>query len=284
MMREIEAVPNGPLEGLRVIGFHGEVKPTRTPGRSEPIYVDEQGRLVRIEQVGPSRDAVGTRKVWLKVGPAAGEGPLPGHATRFDAPLPAYLGYLVMVVGRDERKWASSIRSIEPAMDTPDLRRFLDWLVSWDVPPPEGLRVRMPGEVVAWYCNEQNASGLHQRIAGVARNELIEAAQARNQGRLYQASWWLSRAGLDDSDQFLAAVGLRHSSPPVADAFVQGGFPGRPVEEVQAGLVRAEQIFQSLCQWKEPEQALRKTNIGSVLDARRAHARARHLVPLEGHG
>jgi hypothetical protein len=195
--------------------------------------------------------------------------------------MPAYLGYLVMVVGRREREWASSIRSIVPAMDTPELLRFLDWLARGAAPPPDDLKVRVLGELVAWYCNPRDAFGLHQRIAGVARHALIDAVRARDKRTLYQMSWWLSRAGLDDSDQFLAAVGLEHCDPPLAHDFLQGGFAGRPAEAVQAGLVSARQVLWSLSQWAEPVERPGAANIGRRLRSSRSHVRSAHTISAQ---
>jgi hypothetical protein len=277
MMRKMEAREDQGLEGLRVIGFHGEVNPARTPARCGPIYSDTEGHLVRIERVEPSSQKE-TATIWLRVGPRVGEGLLPGDATRLEEPLPAFLGHLFVVLGKDERSHAPQLRAMGGPLETPALSQFLDWFAGGALLPPRGLPVRRLGDAVAWYCASKDAFSLHQRITSVALEELIQAARVRNEKGLYQASWWLSRAGLDDMAQFLAAVGLERSSPAMASAFVRGVFARRSPEEIEAGLARARNMFLSLCQPLAPPVSPRP-NIGKLL-ARRSLVRKQNLVEV----
>jgi hypothetical protein len=246
MKRALEVAPGERLEGVQVIGFHGGVAPEHTPGQREPVLANSQGRLVGIERVEYSPAGPPQQSVWTRTGELWRTGLLPGHATLLESPWPAYWGHIVMVLGQDEQAHASSLATIEPRVENPRVNELVRWLSEPANAPPPPLTQRL-GELVAWYCSPAQAFALYQRIARVAEKEMIRAANAGEDGAVYRASWWLTRAALDDTGRYLAAVGLEHSDPGMAEAYLKSTFRKTPAEEIEAALSHARGVFTALC-------------------------------------
>jgi hypothetical protein len=180
----------------------------------------------------------------------------PGSATRLESPWPARWGHIVVVLGKDEQAHASALATIEPRVENPRLNELVHWLEGAASAPPLAQRL---GELVAWYCSPAQAFALYQRVARVAEKEMIRAANAGENGALYRASWWLTRAALDDTGRFLAAVGLERGDPGMAEAYLKSTFRKRPAEEIEAALAHARGVFSACCAAERHTPAMQET-------------------------
>jgi hypothetical protein len=241
MRRTLKVVAGGRIEGLSVIGFHGEVDPSHTPGRREAVFADTEGHLVGMEGVEPGGE------VRVVTGQQAGGGALPGMATRFARAFPAQRGFIVVVVGGQERSHADALGTAVAPGGSPSLEAFMRWLATEEADAPEGLMAQRLGEAVAWYCGPEDASALYQRIAHVAEKEMVRAACLGEESALYQMSWWRSRVALSDPDRYFAAVGLERSNRSMADAYLKAVLRKKSPDELEAGLEHARRQFDSLC-------------------------------------
>jgi len=247
MRRKREVVAGGRIEGVSVIGFHGGIDPAHTPGRREAVFVDAEGRLVGLE--GVEREGEVARSVLVVTGRQAGEGPLPGTATRFMRSFPAHLGFIVVVVGGNERSHAEALGTAMTPGEPPSVDAFVRWLANREAVAPEGLMAQRLGDAVAWYCSPTEASVLYQRIARVAEKEMIRAACLEDESALYQMSWWRSRVALSDPDRYFAAVGMeRSNNRSMADTYLKAVLRKKSQDELEAGLVHARHQFDSLCE------------------------------------
>lgn len=253
MTRKLAVGMDGRIDKLRVIGYHGEVDANETPGRQQPIFTDLQGRLVGIDQVEPS-DKQATH-VWVDVGAPAGEGPLSGVATRFREPLPAYLGYAVVVVGKMERAHARALRTLQNRAESAHVTAFLHWLEHPEQPAPEGILVQRVDEVIAWYCGFSDAYVLYERIGLFAEKEMIRAACRKDESALCEMSWWRSRVALTPEDDYFAAVGLERSDRPMVEAYLKAVFYKETRDSVEAGLEHARRQFAALCAAEEGQSS-----------------------------
>jgi hypothetical protein len=249
-MKPLEITTEGQIKELSVIGFHGEVDARYTPGRQGPIYMDDGGRLARIERVEPPSkqgEAESPARAWLVLGPPAAQG-IPGVATRIARPLPAFLEHFFVVVGDMEREYAQALLEVGPHVDDqPRVEAFLKWLAG-QAPHSEELRAERLGTLGAWYCTLAEANALYRRIAHVAEKAMGRACVREDERVLYQMSWWRSRVAMSDEDRYFAAVGLERSDRSMADAYLQAVFRRKPREELEAGLEHARRQFDSLCE------------------------------------
>lgn len=261
MTRTFEVVLEDKLDGLEVIGFHGEVDPAHTPGRREPVLIDELGRLVGLEVMEP-RQADDTRqRVLVRAGQRLSAGPLPRVATRLEQHWVAQWGYIIVVLGKQEQVYARVLSTVEPRVEEPAVDRLTQWLASGTADAPPSLRVQRIGELVAWYCGPTQAFALYQRIARVAEKEMFRAFNAGEDGALYRASWWLARAALDDAGRFLAAVGLERSNPGIADAYVKSTFRKKSAEEIEAALAHGRGVFSDCCTAERQQSVIQDITI-----------------------
>ena len=296
MRRRYEVKAGGMIDGLRAIGFHGEVDPAQTPGRREAILADETWHLVGLEPVGLDGSEDGAQAVWGQVGSRVEPGTLPGSATPLDRPLPAQLGHIFVILGRMELGYADALATVEPHVEAPHVSALLRWLHEPESSPPANLQVQRRGEQVLWYCSVEDAFALYQRICRMAEKEMVRASNAGNERALYEASWWLARASLDDSDRYFAAAGLERSNRSIADAYLKATFRRRPAQEIEASLRHARGVLDAGCEnerrradehsMQSRSAELKPTrlaggplNIGPVLLGARDRIRGRYLVP-----
>lgn len=245
MRRKLAVVARGQIEGLQVIGYHGEVDASHTPGRREPIFTAQE-RLAGIEHT--EQPAKRVRFVWVDIGAPATAENLRGNATWFARVLPAYLGRIVVVVGLNERNYAEALLTEAPRARTRSVDSFVQWLSKIQTPAPEDVLVQRIGDAVAWYCSYSEAYVLYKRIGRVAKKQMLKAASSGDNKALYEMSWWFSRVALTESDDYLAAVGLEQCDSEIAEIYLKAVTPrsiGR--EKVVAGLDRARRRFHTLC-------------------------------------
>ena len=296
MKRCYQVKEGGRLEGLLAVGFHGEVDPTQTPGRREAILADETGHLIGLEGRGSDASEFDTQAVWGQVGARVETGSLPGVSTLLKPTLPAYRDHIVVVLGRAERDHAAALAKEEPPVDAPQASALLQWLLQPESVPPSGLMVQHREAAVLWYCGVADAFALYQRICRVAEKEMVRASNEGNDKALYQASWWLARASLDDSDRYFAAVGLERSNRSIADAYLKATFRRRPAEEIEAALLHARGVLDDrrmdakrrqmsanlVGNSSGPKMAAPRgdaLDIGATLFGSRARMRARYIIP-----
>lgn len=217
-MKTLRATREGTIDGVSVLGFHGRMHPKATPARRGPVFADGERHLLRIVEV--RRDAEGANVVVETAGaplPEAGE--LPGDGTRVSPPWSARLDHVVVVLGAAEIERADQLQPASALREPPAVQRFVEWLLR-DGPPAGDLACQRLDGAAVWYCSKPEAHALFQRIHGLVVGELYRAAQLlvdKRQGarvKLEEASWWLSRAALDDGDIYLAAAGLERAGSP----------------------------------------------------------------------
>lgn len=269
-MRKSFEVHEGRIQGLRVIGFHGEVDASQTPARREPLFADAEGRIVGLEE--GARVEAGTqsvRAVWGQVARRGRDGALPGLATPLEQSDEAHWEHLIVVLGKSELRHLKHLMAAKTDDRAPRVDALLAWLTDPENQASTELRAQRVGEAVAWYCSPVEAFVLYQRISRVAEEEMMRASLARDDQALYQASWWLGRAAMEDSDRYIAAVGLELGDRRMAEAYLKATFRKRPGQEIEAGLSHARGVFSARCRRMEAPGAsptrVDASNIGSLV-------------------
>jgi len=205
------------LPGISVVGFHGELTPDQTPARSQPIWVDNNNRMVSLVEPGRLRrhadlPAPPPGKLWIeRISDVelASSSPLPGVGTRIGPWTPARPAWIVATLGPRELKILSSLRVDDS--NHPRVDKFLLWL-SWLAAGEEGsdLHCERDGQLVHWYCAAADELELRRRIRMVAENALVTDARAQAPAQLQKTSFWLARAATRDEDIYRAAAGLAY--------------------------------------------------------------------------
>ncbi|MEP7124144.1 MAG: hypothetical protein ABJE95_24670 [Byssovorax sp.] len=224
--RELQAKADGLVPDLRVVGYHGRLGADQTPAKRAPVYADVENRLVDIVAVRPAstkKSVKGERTVLAKVMPR----PIPedvwtSTGTRIAHPWPARLDDVVVILGPRETHHASALAATFVKDEPAQVSAFLAWLATGE-PRLERLRCEHIGDLVAWCCVPDEARALWQRLATLARDEVLRSARQVDQAELKKASFWLSRAAAGDEDMYLAAAGLRQASYPHWKALLDAG-------------------------------------------------------------
>jgi hypothetical protein len=217
-VKTLRATREGTIDGVSVVGFHGRLHSKATPARRGPVFADDERHLLRIVEV--HRDEEGASVVIETAGsPLPEAGDLPGDGTRVSPPWPARLDHVVVVLGPAEIERADALQPASVLREPVAVQRFVDWLRE-DGATGGDLDCQRIGGGAAWYCSKTDGHALFQRVHGLVVGDLYRAAQLLVEKRpgarvkLEEASWWLSRAVLDDGDIYLAAAGLERAGSP----------------------------------------------------------------------
>ena len=238
--RELQARADGQIPELRVVGYHGRLGADQTPAKRAPVYADATNRLVDVDErpASAKKGSKGERTVIVKIMPR----PIPEEVwmstgTRIDPPWPARLGDVVVILGDRETRHARALAETSVKDEPEHVSAFLTWLATGKS-RSEGLRCERIDDLVAWCCAPDEASALWQRLATLARAEVIRCARQADEAALKKASFWLSRAAAEDEDMYLAAAGLKRASyrhwKALLDAGVRSGTDAERVTLVEA--------------------------------------------------
>ncbi|MFS8070773.1 MAG: hypothetical protein ACMG6S_30775, partial [Byssovorax sp.] len=244
--RELQAKADGQVPDLRVVGYHGRLGADQTPAKRAPVYADVENRLVDLIEARPAsskKGSKGARSVTVKVMPR----PIPEEVwtstgTRIESPWPARIGDVVVILGDRETHHARALAAMSVKDEPEHVSAFLEWLAT-DKPRSERLRCERIGDLVAWCCAPVEADALWQRLAVLAREEVLRCARQADDAALKKASFWLSRAAAKDDDMYLAAAGLKRASYRHWKALLDAGVRSGTDEERIAGV---EAAFQTL--------------------------------------
>jgi hypothetical protein len=243
----MQAKADGLIPDLRVVGYHGRLGADQTPAKRAPVYVDLENRLVDLGDPVEARPASAKkgskgRTVTVKVMPRAiPEEVWTSTGTRIEPPWPARLGDVMVILGTRETQHAGALAATSVKDEPERVSAFLTWLVTGK-PRSEQLRCERLGELVAWCCAPEEAAALWQRLATLARKEMLQRAGQFDDVELKKASFWLSRAATGDEDMYLAAAGLKRASYPhwkaLLDAGVRSGTESERLTGVDAAFQR----------------------------------------------
>jgi hypothetical protein len=238
----VQAGTDGQILDLRVVGYHGRLGADQTPARRGAVCVDAKDRLVEILEVRAAplkKGASGGREVVIEVASRPpSEDAFARTGTRV-GPWPARLDHFVVILGEHERRYAGALGETVVASEPGRVRSFLAWFAGCE-PQAGALACMRVGELCAWYCSADEAFALWQRLAPVAREEVLRAARQGDNDALRTASLWLSRAAFTDADMVLAVAGLRRTAYPYWKAFLDAGVRSGTEAERRASVDDAE--------------------------------------------
>lgn len=243
--REMQAKADGLVPDLRVVGYHGRLGADQTPAKRAPVYADVKNRLVDLgfpveAPPASAKKANKGRTVTVKILPR----PIPEEVwtstgTRIEPSWPARLKDVVVILGPRETQHASALAATFVKDEPEHVLAFFKWLVTGQ-PRSEPLRCERLGDLVAWCCAPEEASALWQRLAPLARKEVLQRAGQSDDAELKKASFWLSRAATGDEDMYLAAAGLKRASyrhwKALLDAGVRSGTDEERLARVEAAV------------------------------------------------
>ena len=272
MKKKFNIGSNGLIEGLHVIGFHGEVDLAQTPARREPLFVDEEGRLVGLDSLeqNTTEAAPSVRAIWGRVGQRI-EGPLPGIGTKLDELGAAYWTHIAVILGETELRHAKELAVASFGLGVPRVYEFLTWLGDPTASFATEVNRKRYGDGAVWYCSPEESFTLYRCISRIAEQRMLRASNEKDERALYQASWWLARAAIDDSDRYIAAVGLERSERRMADAYLKATFRKRSSAEIEAGLTHARGVFNDKCVFSKSEvgethRILQNPPVGQIVE------------------
>lgn len=261
----------GLLEGLYVVGFHGQVGPDQTPARCGPVFADDTGRLVRLLDVKPANGGYEVR-VERDDRPVA-EGSLPGFGTPLRR-LQARLGHFVAIIGERERAVADPSRASDGRGEPPRVEQFVRW-IGGAAPVSEELTCERIDGLIAWYCAPEEAFALWKRIQPLAEANLYRALSSGSHDEIRSASFWLSRAMVSERDIYLAAAALKRAASPHVEILLRNGLRDRSDAQRSAGLAQAEELLDA--RMSSEEAPSKPSVIGPGLRSRN-DLRAKFLV------
>ncbi len=210
-MQTMHASADGIIDGLRAIGFHGQLGIDQTPARRAPVLADADGKLARILSCDPEDGDEGGYALEVEIAARPiDEEVWSSTGTRIDPPWPATLGAVVAIIGRRE---IDLVDELLAGAENREAKRSLHW-VKTDVARSHDLRCCRVGDLIAWYGDVSTITALQRLIAEQVRGRVIENARNDDSKALLQSSFWLSRAAVEEEDMILAVAGLRLAGSP----------------------------------------------------------------------
>lgn len=188
------------MSELRVIGFHGQVTPGRSPGLRGPVVVDAEGHFVHPDGEIDRDETI------------ADDAPLPGDGTRI-GPWPHEPEKFVIVV---DRPLIRKVRVMAAQHGvTGDVNTFLRAASEED--DPSALRAVFAQRLgdrnapVAWYASRANIDALRVLLRDLALDELRHAVARGGSVFVRSHAWQLQRAAVTVDDDLLAIAALERS-------------------------------------------------------------------------
>lgn len=238
-------VRDGVLQGLSVIGFHGEIEPTLTPARRGPVFVDAENRAVIVTETAGEQVFAEVSETVIR-----GRDSLQGAWTPTRS-YPARLGGLYLILGPDERFRLKEVFARSHPDESRAVSELLRWMAS-DTILSETVRAERQrssvgeGDLSIWYCAREDADEVTRRYGEVYVGELLKIAREADATKIERAAFRLWRASTTVDDIYLVAAALQKIGYRRRrwDELLREGAREATPEERSAGVARAAALLE----------------------------------------